>query len=1287
MFHRLWLILFIIFITEEALQAQNGYTQNFSMHSPNAFAFSKIDNIPMNNFTGMANINLPLYEKKMSVLNFSIGLNYSGSGGIKAQETASIVGKGWLLHLGGMIVRHTRGVPDDYQTNQPDNGPGSPIVARYNGLLYNNGVTYKPDGNIRISINDPVFNYAGGYGDSQHDVFEFNIPGKSGKFYIGKDKQIVIVTDSKVKIIPDFTNSTLPEFKLGSFLILDEAGIKYYFNQIEVTTASTREPSNASRYYNKEYASSWLLTKIEAPFGEETITYQYVQRDAFVGGGGTSIYYKRSDQPSASVSGSGGGGAKEVDIQSITFSDQSKINFKYFLDDTDDPGRAPLLESIEILNTQQEEIKTYYFNYKTWGSDKKAYYTNAKRRLRVNGFDFKGNDYLNNVDLVGSNNNNHQAIYAFDYFLDQNLNESSLPDPLRGYDYWGYYNGKTNADVFVIPTQWGPAADRSPDLIYAKLGSIKKIIYPTGGSEEFEYELNDKRGTSSNVTVAGLRIKKRTLHDGINTQNDIIKEYRYVEVDGLSSGFLGEQPEFTFIQNTYSDDGGWPSNPHLKYTATTSYSDPANPLSSIDGSFAGYRRVEELFQSGSNGKIVYEFSDLSYAPLWAPRDYYPYRPVDRPYWAIGLPLKTTYFSSANVITKQIVNEYNIFQQQKVDDNYRSLYIAPNGEVDVFLPSGSPDPNALRYIYKFSNYYPIIGRTELKATHEYDYPSIAGATIPKHLLTENTYDANYFVPRTSSQLNADGSTLKKYLYYAFDYNLGASSFTTKLTDNNIVNQPILTESWISKSSGNNYLIQSNVTDYQILSNGVIRPFKAYTARLAQPLPGTPGTFSSTVLLPPDHNFKPVLTFNIHDDKSRMVEFENQGGVKSAIILDKSGNTLAKADNASFNTIAYSGFETDDSGNWTYASGGVSSSSSKSGSKSYSGSISKSALLSGNYNVALWAKGSGAVTVNAVSKPVNGSWALYTWTLNGITSVSINTNGNLVDQVVLSPQSAQIATTNYNKGNDIESITDLKGNNNYFEYDEFNRLINIKNQNGSIVKNYAYQYKPPFLSISQSGSFTRSTCDVGYVPGPPVTYTIPPGKYTSIISQEDADAQAWSDVYGYKGQENADVIGECNKLYYNADYYKWFTRDNCPPHTFPSELKYPVPAKTFSSIISQDDADLQARNYADANGQNYVNANTVCAEEVTVTFSNTTSSDTFGINFSSSTGYNKSYVCPKGSSSLVLPAGVYNVSISVINTNTTHNLYVGSRTAVVGTFTNFTNVNISNGSGAENKVGMY
>src|SRR5690606_25958045 len=68
-------------------------------------------------------------------------------------------------------------------------------------------------------------------------------------------------------------------------------------------------------------------------------------------------------------------------------------------------------------------------------------------------------------------------------------------------DYWGVYNGKQNTTP--IPTtkyhmlfphtgeKVFMGANRTPDIDYGVVGSLKKIIYPTGGYSEINYEADE----------------------------------------------------------------------------------------------------------------------------------------------------------------------------------------------------------------------------------------------------------------------------------------------------------------------------------------------------------------------------------------------------------------------------------------------------------------------------------------------------------------------------------------------------------------------------------------------------------------------------------------------------------------------------------------------------------------------------------------------------------------------------------------------------------------------------
>jgi hypothetical protein len=63
---------------------------------------------------------------------------------------------------------------------------------------------------------------------------------------------------------------------------------------------------------------------------------------------------------------------------------------------------------------------------------------------------------------------------------------------------------------------------------------------------------------------------------------------------------------------------------------------------------------------------------------------------------------------------------------------------------------------------------------------------------------------------------------------------------------------------------------------------------------------------------------------------------------------------------------------------------------------------------------------------------------------------------------------------------------------------------------------------YTNTVKSGRYTRNDCGRGT--GSSVTYTVPAGKYTSTISQADADAQAQADVTK-NGQSYANTNGTC------------------------------------------------------------------------------------------------------------------------------------------------------------------
>lgn len=128
--------------------------------------------------------------------------------------------------------------------------------------------------------------------------------------------------------------------------------------------------------------------------------------------------------------------------------------------------------------------------------------------------------------------------------------------------------------------------------------------------------------------------------------------------------------------------------------------------------------------------------------------------------------------------------------------------------------------------------------------------------------------------------------------------------------------------------------------------------------------------------------------------------------------------------------------------------------------------------------------------------------------------------------------------------------------------------------------------------RSQNFTRNNCGSGF-DGSVVPYSIDANTYTAT-TQVGADNLAQADIDA-NGQAYANAHGTCTAIptYWNVEKSGLFQKD-CSgiPGTTGTYVQYIVPAHTYSSAISQADADAQAQADVDANGQAYANTNGFC-----------------------------------------------------------------------------------------------
>jgi hypothetical protein len=159
------------------------------------------------------------------------------------------------------------------------------------------------------------------------------------------------------------------------------------------------------------------------------------------------------------------------------------------------------------------------------------------------------------------------------------------------------------------------------------------------------------------------------------------------------------------------------------------------------------------------------------------------------------------------------------------------------------------------------------------------------------------------------------------------------------------------------------------------------------------------------------------------------------------------------------------------------------------------------------------------------------------------------------------------------------------------------IRVSSRDGSVSEECTLVHKKKeqvvYRNKRQSTLFTKEGCNSETERGEELEYVVEAGKYTSIISQSDADDKAMKDIE-QNGQNWVNEHGRCiTILWYNVKKSKSFRKNDCDPDTEEGSLvTMTIEAGQFSSTISQEDADRKAEAELDANGQNYANSHGTC-----------------------------------------------------------------------------------------------
>lgn len=649
--------------------------------------------------------------------------------------------------------------------------------------------------------------------------------------------------------------------------------------------------------------------------------------------------------------------------------------------------------------------------------------------------------------------------------------------------------------------------------------------------------------------------------------------------------------------------------------ATLYYSSNLNDASPLPTQF---KRVEVKESTGGIGKTVQEFTSDDDYPVWIPSN-----PVYSPRqrfapWAYGLPKMTTVYDVNGNKVKETENIYNFGEticqgglnraespnavpcdlkvkqplrdtsckcQVNITSSQRNTIWADPG---VYTANYQQTSSAEMDVDRYDLY---TGRTELKSTLERSYKPLSPAEYAE-TKTEYGYNtSNYEVNAIRTYLsNGDVST--KDIRYTINYTGGV---ITTMLNNNMVSIPVETSTRILKGTNTSYLGEE-ATEFIQLTGGDIKPLQKIEQRFLTPVPQASMTFyqgpGSNI-----SNYKVTQQFT-YDGSGNIIGIKDEGnrqvanlyGYSDKYVIASVINADAATDNPAYTSFEVSG----DYGKWikSGAYGGDNVTTGITGSRSYNfatgikptqGTKLTTTLSTAKaYTVSFWSTTStitvsGSATLVKSAPTING-FTYYEYDIpQGAATVDVAGNGT-VDELRCYPKAARMRTVTYDPVIGKTSECDENNRITYYEYDKLGRLQFIKDEKKNVVKMYEYNN----ISLSKQNG--------------------------------------------------------CPGTYYNRMISETFTRNNCGPGYLGGDYTYTVPASSFSSAISQADADAQAEALLIANGQNQANIFGTC----TLLYFNDPQSQTFTTE-SCSAGY------IGGTVTYTVPANRYSSTVSKADAN--------------------------------------
>jgi YD repeat-containing protein len=1193
--------------------------------------FQKYGDYPVGDFTGIPDINIPLYTIKEGDITLPISLSYHASG-IKPTDVNGFVGLGWSLNAGGKISRTIMDEADDAAA------PTSPFYT----ASQLSGYTYSQLPAIMTPLEE--------YKDTEPDIFSYSFENSQGKFVLKRDaaRTPLLMPYKPLKIAGHM--ATTGAQRIDYFNIVDENGFQYKFYQSEYPSGTSiasptgwsieriTSPVDSSNHLDFAYATGpieRMSKRIDMFIGDDDLISNLLCRSCW---GQTTVCrpvvdYLEYGAPSVYRND------YNIDYPGMI---NKEITFRSgrvrFVQNT----TTKMLDSIIIYNANNVKQRSIALQYLQRSSNRVL--------LKVIKFYDGNNRFINQ------------------YGLSYNSEGSSMPNTEQAStDFWGYYNGLLgdNPSYTLLPNwqfffeTWGTrnigSNSRQTNEGLMKTFVLEQITYPTGGSTFFDYEANQYRGVGINgysgKLVGGLRIKQIISY---TEQNQVAqtKTYKYGTIQEPESGYgiMDVYPGkelFSYSQRVYfpSADPVYPWDSYRRiFFSSESFTDLCP-----HGSPVIYTSVTEYIGDGQKniGKTINEYTyqeaELTQFKTNGDQDGHAVPILYRRYlkpceeWKSGQNTNTTYFKNVNGVYSSVYSQTNDYQEV-ARENLQALHMDrfvvftndPCGNYtgikdEAVFVRGEVIPGS---VFNYGDYYLESGEKKLVST-----------TINENgLITATSYEyANsvHNLPTKKTRTNSKGENIITALKYPHDF-VSTAPYNTMVNTRHIWSPVVEQTDYKNSTSTILSVIKTNYADW---GNGIIAPATVEVTKGAN----SPET---------------RLRFLSYDNRGNILSLSKENNVVTSYLWGYN-KTLPVAEVTGASSSTISGLVNQNVlDSWTSTEQQV---------KSQLDNL-RSGLTGTNALVNTYTY-KPLVGLSSQTDP-DGKPIFYEYDGLGRLQHIRDENQNILKKysyafLGLNEQGVTEAAPQW-QATGITRPKSCPLNSNY--------TTGATQQQQKDINSTSLTYNQ-LRWVDQGTDGAGSPSDWQFT-ATPIRCKSVNGYYTGEQEREQVNLNPCSVSYN---QTRWTVVGTNTTAcplptsWTSEDRSGTYYSTACPSGQMPNPIIVSVPAGMFTSTISLMDANQKAVNYA----QNYANQHGTCyAPPATLTFTNNANTQTFDVYLTNlSTGQSYSYHTTQQNQTLGdVPAGNYNIQV-VPGIDASYSFSVGCGHTSTGQTANFSNVAIS------------